>query len=63
MRRIEALSCLLLLLVAQVSTTVVTLDNLKGFFGATYDRDDDGSATVQEFVDYFQFMEPELNIT
>jgi hypothetical protein len=41
----------------------VSLENLKGFFWATYDRDDDGIATVQEFVDYFRFMEPEHNIT
>ena len=29
-----------------VVTVEVSLDNLKGFFWATYDRDDDGAATV-----------------
>ena len=46
-----------------IQSTTVSLDNLKGFFWATYDRNDDGVATVQEFVDYFKFMEPQHNIT
>ena len=51
------------ILLTQIYSTEVSLDNLKGFFWATYDRNDDGVATMQEFVDYFRFMEPEHNIT
>lgn len=51
------LLCLLIVLVGVCSTTV-TLDNLKGFFWATYDRNNDGVATIPEFLSYFRFMEP-----
>ena len=36
-----------LALLSSVQSVEVSLDNLKGFFWATYDRDDDGAATVQ----------------
>lgn len=45
MNKLACLSAFLLLLL-QVSSTVVTLDNLEGFFGATYDKDNDGFATM-----------------
>lgn len=48
-----------LLLITQLSGAEISLANLKAFFWATYDRNNDGVATLQEFVDYFQFMEPE----
>ena len=57
MKIILSLVCLIIFLTITKSTTV-TMDNLKGFFWATYDRNNDGVATVQEFVDYFRFMEP-----
>lgn len=37
---------LVLVFFTTVNTVEVSLDNLKGFFWATYDRDDDGAATV-----------------
>lgn len=40
------LCSLALALLISVQSTEVSLDNLKGFFWATYDRDDDGVATV-----------------
>jgi RNA:NAD 2'-phosphotransferase (TPT1/KptA family) len=53
---------LVFLVLSIATTTEVTLSNLQGFFTATYDRDQDGFATLQEFVDYFRFMEPEHNL-
>jgi hypothetical protein len=35
-----------ILLLSLITTTEVTLGNLKSFFWATYDRDDDGKATL-----------------
>ena len=46
MKLLLTLLCTLILL-TQISSTEVSLDNLKGFFWATYDRNDDGVATVQ----------------
>jgi hypothetical protein len=55
MRLIISLLAVLLLLQPTV-TAEITYQNLKLFFEATYDTNKDGSATVQEFVEYFQFM-------
>ena len=51
------------LLLSFTSSTEVTLENLQTFFKYTYDVDNTSTATLQEFVDYFTFMEPDHNIT
>ena len=38
---------LLLALAVRLQGAEISLNNLKGFFWATYDRDNDGEATVQ----------------
>ena len=48
----------LLILLQTALNAEITYQNLKLFFEATYDSNKDGSATVEEFTEYFQFMEP-----
>lgn len=47
MNKLQTIFLGLLLFLLPISTTVVTLDNLKIFFESTYDRNNDGYATVQ----------------
>ena len=54
---------LVVLLVSLVSGTKVTFSNLATFFNSTLDPNNDGWSTMSEFVEYFQFMEPEHNLT
>ena len=51
------------LLICSISSASVSLEHLQAFFNHTYDKNRDGVATLQEFVSYFQFMEPEHNLT
>lgn len=53
----------LCLLVLSVAGTQVTYSNLVAFFNYTLDADHDGYSTLDEFVEYFRFMEPEHNLT
>jgi len=46
MKFLPLLFCIIILL-TKTHSTEVTLANLKGFFWATYDRNDDGIATLQ----------------
>ena len=48
----------MLILLQTALNAEITYQNLKLFFEATYDSNKDGSATVEEFTEYFQFMEP-----
>lgn len=41
----------------------VSYSSLKGFWEATYDPDANGKASVEDFLKYFQLMEPEENLT
>jgi hypothetical protein len=41
----------------------VSYSSLKGFWEATYDPDANGKASVEDFLKYFQLMEPEDNLT
>ena len=38
------------------SSAEVTYSNLKSFWESTYDTDKDGEASLQDFINYFQFM-------
>ena len=40
-------------------STEITYANLKGFWESTYDTDRDGQAGLQDFIDYFKFIEPD----
>ena len=42
---------------------MVTYENLQHFFNSTYDRDNNNYASIAEFSNYFNFMEPDHNIT
>jgi hypothetical protein len=46
-----------------INSATVSLHNVQSFFNTTYDRNRDGHATIEEFVQYFQKMEPEHNLT
>lgn len=41
-----------------IDSATVSLHNVQSFFNTTYDRNRDGHATIEEFVQYFQKMEP-----
>lgn len=51
------------LLVLSVAGTQVSYTNLVAFFNYTLDVNHDGASTLDEFVEYFRFMEPEHNLT
>lgn len=53
----------LCLLAICITSTQVTFSNLLGFFNNTLDGNHDGFSTLEEFVQYFRFMEPEHNLT
>lgn len=46
----------LLCLLAIPSLSSVSLSNLKQFFSATYDINQDGYASLQEFINYYHFL-------
>lgn len=50
-------------LLISIQTISVSFHHLQAFFNQTYDQNRNGKATLDEFVDYFQFMEPEHNLT
>lgn len=41
------------------SATEISYSNLKSFWEATYDTNQDGTASLEDFLDYFRFIEPE----
>jgi len=45
-------------LLISIQTISVSFHHLQAFFNQTYDQNRNGKATLDEFVDYFQFMEP-----
>jgi len=55
MRLFISIVCVVILFQSALNAEV-TLQNLKLFFEATYDTNKDNFATLQEFIEYFQFM-------
>lgn len=45
------------------NSTKVSFKNLLGFFNTTIDSNKDGFSKIDEFVNYYRFMEPEHNLT
>ncbi len=59
---VYVLSFLILLLGACQVKAEVSYSSLKGFFEATYDLDKDGYANLDDFIEYFRFIEPEHDV-
>ena len=53
---------LILFLAAGQVEAEVSYSSLKGFFEATYDQDKDGQASLDDFIEYFRFIEPEHDV-
>jgi Ca2+-binding EF-hand superfamily protein len=61
MLRLKSIFILCFALVLFASAEV-SMRNLVEFWKETYDRNNDGHATLEEFVEFFQHMEPEHHI-
>lgn len=58
-----ALTALIILNLTSVAvTTEVTYSNIKSFWESTYDTDKNGEASLEDFIDYFRFIEPEHDV-
>jgi hypothetical protein len=59
-------SLIVFLTVVQLSLIVraeVSYASIKGFWEAAYDTDQDGEATIDDFIKFFNLMEPEHGIS
>jgi hypothetical protein len=45
-------------LISLVLATEVTYSNMKSFWESTYDTDKNGEASLEDFIDYFRYIEP-----
>lgn len=57
-----SLVVLIVLFLCMFTNAEVSYDSLKGFWEATYDTDKDGVAGIDDFIAYFNLMEPEHGI-
>lgn len=53
---------LVVLCLCMFTKAEVSFESLKGFWEATYDMDKDGAASINDFIAYFNLMEPEHGI-
>jgi len=56
------LTITLLILLDSVLTAEVSYASLKSFWESTYDTDKNGEANLQDFIEYFSFLEPEHQV-